>query len=58
MIPNTMIVMDITIESTGLFILISEKDAIASLFYDFFNFYFAIWFYLNNTVRNQGISNR
>ena len=56
MIPNTMIVIDITIESTGLFILISEKDAIASLFYDFFNFYIPIWFHLNDTVRYQGIS--
>ena len=52
MIPNTMMVMDITIESTGLFILISEKDAIARLFYDFFNFYIAIRFHLNDTVRN------
>ena len=58
MIPNTMIVIDITIESTGLFILISEKDAIAGLFYDFFNFYFAIRFHLDDTVGNQGIANR
>ena len=58
MIPNTMIVMDITIASTGLFMLISEKDAIVSLFYDFFNFYIPVWFHLNDTVRNQGISNR
>lgn len=56
MIPNTMIVMDITIANTGLFILISEKDAIARLFYDFFNFNVAIWFHLKDTIRNQGIS--
>ena len=58
MIPNTIIVMDITIESTGLLILISEKDAIVSLFYDFFNFYIAIWFHLNDPVRNQSVTYR